>query len=78
MLAIFWTCFGAVWLYFWLRGHWFAATIGTLFAAVLWVLAGHFNVWPAGVACTSWVPFFGWRAFRKIRGDVRKAWEVVL
>lgn len=65
-----------VWLWFWLRGHWFAALIGAL--ALGWfplIDDKRSTEWALCLAClvVPWVPMMAWAAYRRVRRDLAEA-----
>lgn len=61
---------GVIWLYFWLRGHWFAAVLGMVPGAALLAVADHMTAWPFVFLFGAWVPVAAYRIAR----DIGQAW----
>jgi hypothetical protein len=57
---------GAVWLYFWLKGHWFAAVLGMIPGIVLAAIADYLTAWPFVFLIGAWIPLAAHSLFRDI------------
>ena len=73
--------FGIVWLWFWLRGNWFAALVGALPLALAWFVLsqdppGHVPAWVALVCLiVPWVPMMAWMLNRPSVRRHLTAWD---
>jgi len=76
-VVFLWLIVGLVWLYFWLRGNWFAALVPALALALMWWVVpergrGSYPEWWVTLICLAgpWVPMLAWSVQRRLTGPV--------
>lgn len=83
MVYLFGGLVGVVWLWFWLRGHWFAALLAALVlgsALVVLPSPGNHPVWWMTLVCLlgPWVPMAAWRIIGHQAGQNRESFSLTL
>lgn len=75
---VFGALFGLVWLWFWIKGHWFAALIAALALGAAWFVLPEWHaypVWWMTLICfvAPWVPMMARPALRRVSNDLNAA-----
>lgn len=65
---------GIIWLWFWIKGHWFAALLAALVCGLFPLVDVQWrNEWQLCLAClvVPWIPMAAIAAFNRLKNDVK-------